>query len=155
MEGKQAMNATTDDCPRVEDVSALIDGALSGARREDALAHAARCPLCGALLRDFETMGARLRMLRDVRCDVDLAALVAPQLAPRPRQGRRRRLRPAAWQVAPRGLAAAGALATGIYLGLVLAGGAAVAPRATPMAVFDAVPPGSPCASLMCAPRGR
>jgi anti-sigma factor RsiW len=144
-------------CPRVEDVSALMDGALSGSAVEEMRAHVARCPLCGALLRDFDAMSARMQRLRDTRCDVDIAALVAAQLPPRMPSARQRNRRWGdALQIAPRGLAAAGALAAGAYLGLILASGASVAVRPAAMTVFDATPPGALCVGMpACMPRGR
>lgn len=144
-------------CPRVEDVSALMDGVLTGSARQEMAGHVASCPLCGAALRDFEAMRDRVRALPEAPCDADIASLIAPRLpqsrepAPRVRAWRR----PYLWQAAPRGLGAVAALAAGGYLGLMLAGGA-LAPRAPAMAVFDAVPPGSLCAGLpACSPRGR
>ena len=147
----------TSACPRVDDLSALMDGVLTGSGRDEIKAHAARCPLCGKTLRDFGAMGTRLQALRDTRCDVDLATLVGPRLPPRVPAARKKSVR--YWgdvrQLAPRGLAAAGVLAAGAYLGMMLAGGgAAVRPAA--MTVFDAVPPGALCAGLpSCQPRGR
>jgi anti-sigma factor RsiW len=144
-------------CPRVEDVSALMDGALSGSAVEEMRAHVARCPLCGALLRDFDAMSARMQRLRDTRCDVDIASLVAPQLPPRTQETRKRRRSPGdVWNFAPRGLAGVGALAAGAYLGLILASGATVAVRPAAMTVFDATPPGALCVGMpACTPRGR
>jgi len=148
---------TTPACPRVDDLSALMDGVLTGSARDEIQAHAARCPLCGATLRDFGAMSTRLQALRDTRCDVDLAALVGPRLPPRVPAVRKRPMRhwSDVWQLAPRGLAAAGVLAAGAYLGMMLAGGGA-AVRPVAMTVFDAVPPGALCAGLpLCQPRGR
>jgi anti-sigma factor RsiW len=150
-------DTTNGGCPRVEDVSALMDGALSGTAAEDVTAHIARCPLCGAMLRDFDAMRGRMQRLRDTRCDVDIASLVAPRLPPRTRVARKRTRSPGdVWSFAPRGLAAAGALAAGAYLGLMLAGGGSVAVRPAAMTVFSATPPGALCAGMpVCTPRGR
>ena len=144
-------------CPRVEDVSALMDGVLADSARREMTGHVASCPLCGAALRDFEAMRDRMRALPEARCDADIASLIAPRLpqsrAPAPRVRAWRG--PRVWLAAPRGLGAVAALAAGIYLGLMLAGGA-LAPRLAAMAVFDATPPGSLCAGLpVCSPRGR
>ena len=76
---------TPSDCPRIEDISALLDGMLTGRSAEEIRAHAGQCPLCAAWLRDFSAMSTRLQTLRDIRCDVDLAALVARDF----RRGRR------------------------------------------------------------------
>lgn len=144
-------------CPRVEDVSALMDGMLAGSARREMTGHVASCPLCGAALRDFEAMRDRMHALPEARCDVDIASLIAPRLpgsraaAPRARTWRP----PRVWRGAQRGLGAAAALAAGVYLGLMLAGGA-LAPRPAAMAAFDAAPPGSLCAGLpACSPRGK
>lgn len=144
-------------CPRVEDISALLDGALTGRAGEEMRAHAVHCARCGAMLRDFAAMSTRLQALRDVRCDVDLAALVGPRLPPRVPATRRKPVRH--WidvrQLVPRGLAAAGVLVAGAYLGMMLAGGGA-ALRPAAMTVFDAAPPGALCAGLpLCQPPGR
>jgi anti-sigma factor RsiW len=151
-------DVTTADCPRIEDISALIDGALPAAARDAMKAHAALCPLCGATLRDFTAMGAQLQVLREDRCDVDLAAIVGPRLPPRvpARKKRPVRLWGDLWQLAPRGLAGAAALGAGAYLGLVLVAGGGTALRPAAMSVFDAVPPGAVCAGLpLCSPRRR
>jgi len=149
---------TTAACPRIEDISALIDGVLTGRAGDAMRAHAAHCPLCGPALRDFAAMGARLQALRDTRCDVDLAALVGPRLparAPAPHKRPRRRL-VELWQLLPSGVGAAAALGAGAYLGLLLVAGGGTALRPAAMAVFDAVPPGALCAGLpSCSPRGR
>ena len=149
---------TTADCPRIEELSALIDGELKGRAGEAIRAHAAHCPLCGAALRDFMAMSAQLQVLREDRLGVDLAAIVGPRLPPRtPAHGKRPPRRWGdLWQFAPGGLAGAGALAAGAYLGLMLVAGGGAALRPTAMTVFDAVPPGAVCAGLpLCSPRGR
>ena len=149
---------TADGCPRIEDISALIDGVLTGRAGDAMRAHAAHCPLCGPALRDFAAMGARLQALRDTRCDVDLAALVGPRLRPRVPARRKRpvRLWGGLWQLLPGGVGAAAALGAGAYLGLLLVAGGGTALRPAAMTVFDAVPPGALCAGLpSCSPRGR
>jgi anti-sigma factor RsiW len=148
---------TTADCPRIEDISALMDGVLTGRAGEEMKAHASRCPLCGAALRDFTAMSAKLQVLREDRLDVDLAAIIGPRLPPRvpARKKRPFRLWGDLWQLAPGGLGAAAALGAGAYLGLMLvAGGGTLRPAA--MTVFDAMPPGAVCAGLpSCSPLGR
>ena len=47
------------------------------------------------------------------------------------------------WQLVPGGLAAAGAVGVGAYLGLLLVAGGGTALRPAAMTVFDAVPPGA------------
>jgi anti-sigma factor RsiW len=149
---------TTVQCPRIEDISALIDGELTASAGEELRVHAAHCPLCAPVLRDFTAMGTQLQAMRETRCDVDLAAIVGGRLPPRTRARRKRPARSWGdlWQLAPRGLGAAGALAAGAYLGLMLVAGGGAALRPAAMTVFDAVPPGAMCAGLpACSPRGR
>lgn len=151
---------TTADCPRIEDISALIDGELKGRAGAAMRSHAAHCPLCGAALRDFTAMRAQLQLLREDRLDVDLAAIVGSRLPPRgpAHKSRKWHLRPWGdlWRFAPGGLAGAGALVAGAYLGLMLVAGGGAVLRPTAMTVFDAVPPGAVCAGLpRCSPRGR
>jgi hypothetical protein len=146
---------TTAGCPRIEDISALIDGVVTGRAGDAVRAHAAHCPLCGKTLRDFAAMGTRLQALRDTRCDVDLAALVGPRLPARAPAAPKRHWGDL-WQLLPSGMGAAVALAVGAYLGLLLVAGGGTALRPAAMTVFDAVPPGALCAGLpSCSPRGR
>jgi anti-sigma factor RsiW len=149
---------TTADCPRIEDISALLDGELTGRAGEEMKVHAARCPLCGAALRDFRAMSAQFEALREDRLDVDLAAIIEPRLPPRVPARAKRPWRGwgGLWQFAPGGFAAAAAVGAGAYLGLVLVAGGGAALRPAAMTVFDAVPPGAVCAGLpLCSPRGR
>src|SRR5690242_3402824 len=108
-------DVTTADCPRIEDISALMDGVLTGRAGEEVKAHASRCPLCGPALRDFTAISAQFQVLREDRCDVDLAAIVGPRLPP---QAPARKKRPwhfwgDLWPLAPGGLGAAAALGAG------------------------------------------
>ena len=149
---------TPSDCPRIDDISALLDGMLTGRAGVEMKRHAANCPLCGAALRDFEALSTRLQTLRDTRSDIDLAALIGPRLGPRVPARRRKPVRQWGdlWQLVPGGLAAAGAVGVGAYLGLLLVAGGGTALRPAAMTVFDAVPPGALCAGLpSCSPRGR
>jgi anti-sigma factor RsiW len=150
---------TPHDCPRVEALSLLIDGEISGAARREIEAHAASCPICGATLRDFRGLRSAFSALGDSPAGVDIAALIDARLPPRapPRPARPAGQRSGwRWQLAPAGLAAAGVLATGAYLGMLLGGGAAVSTARPPaVAVFDAVPPGGLCAAPICYGQGR
>ncbi len=147
------------DCPRTEQLSALIDGELAGAPRDEIASHAAFCPLCGAMLRDLNELRGALRPLSEARSGVDLAPLIEQRLAARGQQRRPARGRNwwHGWQVLPSGLAAAGVLTAGVYLGALLAGGASVtALQPAAMALFDPVPPGGLCVGLQsCFPLGR
>ena len=144
------------ECPRIEALSLLIDGEIAGSARQEIEAHAAACAVCGATLRDFRELRSGLSMLGGTSAGVDVAALIGERLPPRTPErpaGRRSGWR---WQLAPAGLAAAGVLAAGAYLGMLLVGGAAVAIARPPAAaVFDAVPPGGLCMAPICYGRGK
>lgn len=138
-------------CPRTEQLSALIDGELASGAQEQATSHAAACPLCGAMLRDLTDLHVALRPLAAARVGFDLAPLVEQRLAAGGRRQQRGRAprRWQGWRLVPSGLAAAGVLTAGVYLGALLAGGAGVAAaRPAAMAVFDPVPPGGICVGL-------
>ncbi|MBI4292771.1 MAG: zf-HC2 domain-containing protein [Betaproteobacteria bacterium] len=138
-------------CPRTEQLSALIDEELQARPREEIESHAAICPVCGSMLRELTELRLALRPLGEARPGVDLAPLISPRLAPRatPRPAKSDKPWWNVWQLLPSGLAAAGTLTAGVYLGAVLGGGATVS--ATPlaaMAVFDPIPPGGICVGL-------
>ena len=153
------MNPTQPDCPRTTQLSALIDGELPVRPRDEIARHAAACPLCGAMLRELTELRQALQPLRETGPGIDLAPLIEPRLAARGRRPPAPRAAPwwQVWQLLPSGLAAAGVLAAGVYLGALLAGGASVsATQLTTMAVFDPIPPGGLCAGLpSCYPRGK
>lgn len=139
------------NCPRTEQLSALIDGELAPGAQELITSHAAACPLCGAMLRDLTDLHAALRPFAAARIGFDLAPLVEQRLAigGRLQQRGREPRRWQGWRLVPSGLAAAGMLTAGVYLGALLAGGAGVAAaRPVAMAVFDPVPPGGICVGL-------
>ena len=143
-------------CPRSEALSLLLDGEIAASARREIETHAAACPVCGAMLRDFGELRTALGALGRACVGVDVAALVdarlPPRAAPRPRP-RRQGWR---WQLVPAGLAAACMLATGAYLGMLLGGGAALGVARPPaLAVFDAVPPGGLCLAPLCYSPGR
>lgn len=147
------------DCPRTEQLSALIDDELPARPREEIESHAAVCPLCGPMLRDLTELRLAIRPLAEAQPGIDLVPLVEPRLAPRGGQPQAKSEKPW-WQflpLMPSGLAAAGVLTAGVYLGALLAGGATVsATRLTTMAVFDPVPPGGICVGFQsCYSRGK
>lgn len=148
---------TQTPCPRTEAISALIDDELGASDARALRLHAATCAACGSALTAFAGQREELRALREIRSDVDIAALVLPRL-PRPAAPRRAPARPwpGLWHVGPRALGGAAALGVGAYLGLMLvtAGGAALRPAS--MSVFAGEPPGAFCAGLpSCSARGR
>lgn len=147
------------DCPRTAQLSALIDDELPARPREEIASHAAVCPLCGAMLRELSELRLALRPLGEARPGIDLMPLIGPRLAPRGKRPQAKSDKPwwHVWQLLPSGLAAAGVMTAGVYLGVVLAGGAAVsATQLTSMAVFDPIPPGGICVGYQsCYARGR
>ena len=143
-------------CPRTEDISALMDGELDAPAADALRMHVAQCSVCQPVLLGFTGMREDLLALREIRSDVDIAALVLPQLPRAPRaKGRRAWAWPGLSQLGPRAIGGAAALGLGAYLGLTLVagGGAAVRPA---MSVFYGEPPGAYCAGLpSCSSRGR
>ena len=135
-------------CPPTEQLSALLDGELAPGTRAEVISHAARCPLCGATLKDLSELHVALRPLSAARVGFDLAPLIEERLAASGRRQQRAR-EPRwwqGWQLVPSGLAAAGMISVGVYMGAMLAGGTAGAvARPAAMAVFDPVPPGGIC----------
>ena len=147
------------ECPRTEQLSALIDDELAGVARAEIEAHAGSCPLCGTMLREFGELRVALKPLAAARPGFDLAPLIEQRLAARARPARLPRDGSwwQGWQLLPSGLAVAGMLSAGVYLGALLVGGAGVtALEPAAMTVFDAVPPGGLClGSPSCYSPGR
>lgn len=144
-------------CPRTEAISALIDGELGESAAQELKLHATQCAACGSALLAFTGLRADLRALREVRRDVDIAALVLPRLPP-PARPRGEPARPwgSLWQLGPRALGGAAALGVGAYIGLMLVAGGGAALRPASMSVFSGEPPGAYCAGLpSCSARGR
>lgn len=139
-------------CPRMEQLSALVDGELAAQARAEIEAHAAACPICGAALADIEALGSDFERLPRPAPPVDLAHLVgeririAEQQARAPQGARRSRARMPWWKLMPAALGAATVLGMGVGAGNVLMMGAGVASRAAlEMSVFATVPPGGLC----------
>ena len=144
------------DCPRTEDISAWMDGELGGHASDALRMHVAQCSACQPVLLRFTAMREDLQTLREIRSDIDIAALVLPQLPKAPEPRRRPGWRwPGLSQLGPRAVGGAAALGLGAWLGLTLVagGGATVRPA---MSVFYGEPPGTYCAGLpSCSARGR
>lgn len=143
-------------CPRTEEISALMDGELEGPAAQVLRMHVAQCSACQPVLLGFTGIREDLLALREIRSDVDIAALVLPQLPRAPEAKRRRGWGwPGLSQLGPRALGGAAALGLGAYLGLTLVAGGGVASRPA-MSVFYGEPPGAYCAGLpSCSSRGR
>lgn len=145
----------TEDCPRIEGLSALVDRALAAPARAEIEAHAARCPACGAALARLNALRADFAALPPPRVGFDLAPAVAERIRA---AGRARPARPARaprrgwWQGWPVALGTAAALGAGALLGAFLvAGGGVAASRPTiEMSAFGTVPPGGLCLGRAC-----
>jgi anti-sigma factor RsiW len=149
------------ECPRTEDLSALVDEELVGAARAEIATHAESCPLCGAMLQDLGGLRAALQPLAGARPGIDLAPLIEQRLRTvgggSPRPPARSRSGWHGWRLLPQGFVAAGMFATGLYFGGLLAGGAAATSlQPAAMAMFDPIPPGGLCVGLpSCYPLGE
>lgn len=139
-------------CPRIEPLSALIDGELDAAQRAAVQAHAAGCPLCGPMLADMRRLHEGFARLPRSLPAFDVAAEVDRRIAPAAAPGRA--LRPARrrwWQVAVLAPGGAMAVAAGLWLGAALVPMAGSA-TASQIAAFSAAPPGALCpATNACA----
>lgn len=139
-------------CPRQADLSAYADDMMQPAERARFSQHMAGCPVCQHRLDEITALGQSLRAMPSPQLGFDLAAQLNDRLNERQRD-RQRASHPAppwsgwlGWM--PAGLAGGLALASGIWLGgLLLGGGAAMAPGAGLVRVFDPVPPGGLCAA--------
>lgn len=134
-------------CPKHDDLSAYVDDMLTPGEREHLAGHLPTCPVCRGRLNELSALRRSLRELPSPTLGFDLAARLEERLraASAPRRPARRFW--AGW--APGGLSAVAALASGVWLGGLLMGGAAAgAPSAAMLRVFDPVPPGGLCAAL-------
>lgn len=145
-------NMLQPECPRTEQLSAMIDDELASPERAEIETHAASCPLCGAMLQELGGLRLSLRTLAEACPGIDLTSAVGQRLralGTPPRASVRDRSQRHGWRLMPVGLVAAGIFATGLYLGALLVGGAAVTSlQIRGMAMFDPIPPGGLCVGL-------
>ncbi|NMM77019.1 anti-sigma factor [Acidovorax sp. SRB_24] len=133
-------------CPQHHKLSVYADHQMPPAERARFDRHLQGCPLCQQRLNDIAALRNGLRKLPSPRLGFDLAAQLNDRLCAQPPG-----MRPAAgrwlgW--VPAGLATGLALASGVWMGgLLLGAGAARAPSASLVRVFDPVPPGGLCAA--------
>jgi anti-sigma factor RsiW len=143
---------TEEQCPRIEALSALTDGALRATERAAIEAHASGCAICAPVLVEMRQLRTRFAALPRPQFEFDLAAEVDRRIAPAP-PSRAPAARPARrrwWQVALLAPGGALALTGGLWLGAALTPAAFAGP-ATPavqMAAFSALPPGALCPAL-------
>lgn len=143
----------TEDCPRIETLSALVDGALGASDRAEIEAHAGLCPVCGGALAHLNALRADFAALPAPRVGFDLAPAVAARIRAATRPARPARpARQAWWQGLPVALGTAAALGAGAFLGafLVAGGGVAAVRPAVEMSAFGTVPPGGLCLGPAC-----
>ena len=145
-------------CPRIDEISALVDDELAEPARVAFDAHVAGCAICAPVLAEFRQLHTAFAALPDVTPNVDFAFLVDRRIAadvPRPKSKPQRWRW---WQLAPATLGGALSLSLGIYLGgtLVLGSQVIAQPAALQMAAFTANPPGALCPALQaCNSMGR
>ena len=152
----------SENCPRTEALSALVDDELAEPDRLALDAHVVGCPICAPVLMEFRRLRTTFAALPDLAPGVDFAPLVDRRIAgaavvrkPKPRPQRWRW-----WQIAPATFGGVLSLSLGVYLGSALMlgfqGAAQPAAVALQMAAFTANPPGALCPALqVCQPTGR
>ena len=138
---------TQEPCPRIEALSALMDGELGEPDRMAVQAHADRCPVCAPVLAEFRHLHARFAALDSTTPDFDLAPEVDRRIGAAIGAGLRKPTPPSRparapwWQLALLAPGGAAAVSVGLWLGAALP---AAAPSAQATAVqmvpFSTVP---------------
>jgi len=119
---------------------------MAPAERGQFMVHLQSCPICQGQLDALSGLQAQLRAMPSPSLGFDLAASFDEQMRMAPPQRRAPRTPWFSW--GPAGVAVALSLASGAWLGgLLIGGGAVVAPSAVAARVFDPVPPGGLCAA--------
>ncbi len=139
-------------CPTTEALSAYADHMLAPTEQARLGQHLHGCGACQQRLAELAALRQALRSLPSPAPGLDLAPRIEGRLRPRPR---RPPPRPRPWiGWLPAGFAAGMALASGVWLGSLLLGGATAGTRPASLArVFDPVPPGGLCAATeLCRP---
>ena len=135
-------------CPRPEELSAYADCMLAPAAQARLALHLQGCPVCQHQLGELSALQQALRTLQSPTLGFDLASRLEGRLRPRPQRPPTRRWLDDWSGWVPAGLAAGMALASGVWLGGLLLGGAGAATQPAAMVrVFDPVPPGGLCAA--------
>ena len=132
-------------CPKHFEVSAYLDNMMAPAERGQFMSHLQSCPVCQERLDALAALQSQLRELPSPSLGFDLAARFDEQMRMAPVRRRAPRTSWLSW--GPTGVAVALSIASGIWLGGLLMGGAAVAPSTAVARVFDPVPPGGLCAA--------
>lgn len=143
---------TVEPCPRIEALSALMDGELGEPDRLAVQAHADQCPVCAPVLAEFLRLHARFAALDSTTPDFDLAPEVDRRIGAATAAGLRDprpTVRPAParwWQLALLAPGGAAAVSLGLWLGAALPAAApGTSTTAVQMAPFSNVPAGALC----------
>ena len=144
---------TDEPCPRIEALSALLDGELVDRERLAVQAHADQCPVCTPVLAEFRRLHARFTALDAATPDFDVAPEVDHRIgaatAPVPSEPTRlaRPARVRWWQFALLAPGGAVAVSAGLWLGTALMAGALPNTQATAvqMVPFSSIPAGALC----------
>lgn len=133
--------------PDLAALSAYLDGELDANETRTVAVHLAACPACAARVAELQALSAGFRALPEESLGFDLAGVVEGRLADTrrpPAQPRR-----VGWMGWPLAAGAAASIVAGVVMGsMLVAGGAATAPRMAALSVFDTIPPGNLCIGL-------
>lgn len=141
-----------DVCPNEGELSAYVDRQLAAAAARAVAAHLQACDACSENVTAIENLSRAFRALPQVAVGSDITPRIELAVARAVRQQRIAR----AWRLAPLSLAAAATVVLGVFIGTMLATTPRVHENAVPMAMFDAIPPGSVCIGFeSCYPRGK
>lgn len=133
-------------CPKHVEVSAYLDNMLPPDESRQLVAHLDECPVCRERLGLLTELRGDLRAMPSPQLGFDLSARLDDQI--RAGAARRRPERRSWFGWSAGGMTVALSLASGVWLGGLLIGGAAtVAPVTGAARVFDPVPPGGLCAA--------
>lgn len=133
------------NCPKFVDVSAYVDNMLPAAERQQLAAHMQDCPHCRQRAAELIALHQGMQALPSPALGFDLATRFAERA--RADRVRHRPVRSFWLNWGPPGLAVAASLASGVWLGGLVSGGAVTASPAAMVRVFDPVPPGGLCAA--------
>lgn len=136
------------NCPPFEELSVYADQMLASDAQQRLASHVQNCAQCQAQLQSLRDLQLQLHALPQAHLGFDLGARLRDELQTDGERHRAPRTRTWGWSGwMPAGLAAA-AMASGVWLGVLLVGGSVVGTTPTGVVrVFDPVPPGGLCAA--------
>lgn len=144
-----ASQKRSDACPRVDLLSAYVDGDLPAARRAELERHLDGCACCREWLVALRATQHELRALADDSLGFDLSQVVRGRIEAMPGPAAPRRGRQhGRWRwFVPAGVGAAASIALGVAMGVALmAPAAAPRPVGGALEVFAPIAPGGLCA---------